>query len=48
VGSALSAQGADGTRYEGLFDGLDRDGALRLRLADGSVEIIRAGDVLLI
>ena len=48
VGSALSAQGSDGVRYEGLFDGLDRDGALRLRLADGSVEIIRAGDVLLI
>ncbi|QIK95729.1 biotin--[acetyl-CoA-carboxylase] ligase [Sphingomonas sp. HDW15A] len=30
---------------QGLFDGIETDGALRLRLADGSVTIIRAGDV---
>ena len=42
IGSALSANGR-----EGLFDGLDTDGALLLRHADGSVETIRAGDVFL-
>lgn len=33
---------------EGLFDGLDQEGALRLRLADGSLRVIHAGDVFLI
>ena len=33
---------------EGLFDGLDESGALRLRLADGSTRVIHAGDVFLI
>lgn len=33
---------------EGLFDGLDESGSLRLRLADGSVRVIHAGDVFLI
>lgn len=46
-GTALVARGPAGER-EGLFDGLDGEGALRLRLADGSVEIVRAGDVFLI
>ena len=32
---------------EGLFDGLDESGALRLRLADGSQHVIHAGDVFL-
>jgi hypothetical protein len=31
--------------FEGAFDGLEPDGALRLRRDDASVEIIRAGDV---
>lgn len=48
TGTALSASGRDGARVDGLFDGLDGDGALRLRLADGSVETIRAGDVFLV
>ena len=43
VGTALSTSEGDG-----LFDGLDEDGALRLRLADGSSRIIHAGDVFLI
>ncbi|MGQ0659815.1 biotin--[acetyl-CoA-carboxylase] ligase [Sphingosinicella sp.] len=30
---------------EGLFDGLDESGALRLRLADGSIRLVHAGDV---
>ena len=33
---------------EGLFDGLDEAGALRLRLADGATRTIHAGDVFLI
>ncbi|MGZ8998499.1 MAG: hypothetical protein ACXW2T_06550 [Allosphingosinicella sp.] len=32
----------------GLFDGLDESGALRLRLADGSLHVIHAGDVFLV
>jgi len=33
---------------EGLFEGLDEEGALRLRLADGTLRVIHAGDVFLI
>lgn len=33
---------------EGLFDGLDESGALRLRLANGGMRVIHAGDVFLI
>ena len=43
VGAALSAGDA-----RGVFDGLDESGALRLRLADGSLRVIHAGDVFLI
>ncbi|HZF94925.1 MAG TPA: biotin--[acetyl-CoA-carboxylase] ligase [Allosphingosinicella sp.] len=43
VGTALTAAGE-----EGLFDGLDETGALRLRLADGTLRIVHAGDVFLI
>ena len=32
----------------GLFDGLDESGALKLRLADGTIRVIHAGDVFLI
>lgn len=32
---------------EGLFDGLNQDGALRLRLVDGSERVIHAGDIFL-
>ncbi|RJF86122.1 biotin--[acetyl-CoA-carboxylase] ligase [Sphingomonas cavernae] len=47
-GSALVANLPDGTSVEGLFDGLDADGALILRLADGTSRVIHAGDVFLI
>lgn len=47
-GTALSTHTADGAWVEGLFDGLDESGALRLRLADGSVQVIHAGDVFLV
>ncbi|MFN3945573.1 MAG: biotin--[acetyl-CoA-carboxylase] ligase [Allosphingosinicella sp.] len=43
IGTALSAAGE-----EGLFDGLDEAGSLRLRLADGTLRTIHAGDVFLI
>jgi BirA family biotin operon repressor/biotin-[acetyl-CoA-carboxylase] ligase len=48
LGTALSTHAAGGARVEGLFDGLDESGALRLRLADGSVQVVHAGDVFLI
>jgi BirA family transcriptional regulator, biotin operon repressor / biotin---[acetyl-CoA-carboxylase] ligase len=48
LGTALVANLGDGDAIEGLFDGLTEDGALRLRLADGAVRVIHAGDVFLI
>ena len=47
-GTPLSTHTASGAWIEGLFDGLDESGALRLRLADGSSQVIHAGDVFLI
>jgi BirA family biotin operon repressor/biotin-[acetyl-CoA-carboxylase] ligase len=47
-GTALSTHDPSGAEVRGLFDGLDETGALRLRLADGTVELILAGDVFLI
>lgn len=48
IGTALSVTATNGDRIEGLFDGLTAEGALRLRLADGSAHVIHAGDVFLI
>ena len=48
VGTALIANLPDGEAVSGLFDGLTDDCALRLRLADGTVRVIHAGDVFLI
>ncbi len=47
-GTALTARLADGSALDGLFGGLDRDGALILRLADGATRVIHAGDVFLL
>jgi BirA family biotin operon repressor/biotin-[acetyl-CoA-carboxylase] ligase len=47
-GTALSTHTASGAWVEGLFEGLDESGALRLRLADGTAHIVHAGDVFLI
>ena len=47
VGAPLAVHQADGSRIAGAFDGLEPDGALRLRLADGPVRVIHAGDVTL-
>lgn len=45
-GSALTVKEPDGTEISGAFDGLAPDGALRLRLADGTARVIHAGDVI--
>ncbi len=45
IGTALAAQLPDHSRIDGLFDGLDADGALILRLADGGRRVIHAADV---
>lgn len=42
IGAALMAGAIDG-----LFEGLDDNGALLLRRADGGIETVRAGDVFL-
>jgi BirA family biotin operon repressor/biotin-[acetyl-CoA-carboxylase] ligase len=47
IGSPLAASMPDGTRLDGMFDGLSPDGALQLRLADGTTRVIHAGDVFL-
>lgn len=47
-GTALSARTGDGAVIDGLFDGLDEQGALILRLADGTRHVMHAGDVFLI
>jgi BirA family transcriptional regulator, biotin operon repressor / biotin---[acetyl-CoA-carboxylase] ligase len=45
-GSAVTVHDTDGTTISGTFSGLEEsDGALRLRLADGSERVIRAGDI---
>ena len=47
VGTELSVHGADTAPVRGRFDGIEADGTLRLRLADGSVRAIHAADVTL-
>ncbi|TAD73912.1 MAG: biotin--[acetyl-CoA-carboxylase] ligase [Sphingomonadales bacterium] len=45
-GSSLTVHDTDGSVLSGSFAGLEEsDGALRLRLADGSERVIRAGDI---
>jgi BirA family biotin operon repressor/biotin-[acetyl-CoA-carboxylase] ligase len=45
-GTPLTVHDSDGSVLSGSFAGLEEsDGALRLRLADGSERVIRAGDV---
>jgi BirA family biotin operon repressor/biotin-[acetyl-CoA-carboxylase] ligase len=47
-GTPLRVRPGDREAFEGRFDGLDSDGALILRLADGAARVIHAGDVFLI
>ncbi len=45
-GSPVTVHDTDGSMLSGSFAGLEEsDGALRLRLADGSERVIRAGDI---
>ena len=44
-GTRLSVHDGSGTRIEGVFEGLEEDGALRLRLDNGATRAIHAGDV---
>jgi len=45
LGTPLLVHSGPGDRIAGTFDGIEPDGALRLRLGGGAVEIVRAGDV---
>jgi len=45
IGTALTARLPDGEAIDGLFDGMNSDGALILRLADGCQRVIHAGDI---
>lgn len=44
-GTPLEVHDPGGERVSGTFAGLEPDGALRLRLADGTTNVIHAGDV---
>jgi BirA family biotin operon repressor/biotin-[acetyl-CoA-carboxylase] ligase len=44
-GTRLTVHASSDETVTGRFDGLEPDGALRLRLDDGTLEIVRAGDV---
>jgi BirA family biotin operon repressor/biotin-[acetyl-CoA-carboxylase] ligase len=46
-GTKLSVHVSKDERVSGRFAGLEHDGALRLLLEDGSIEVIRAADVFL-
>lgn len=48
IDTALTARLADGSSIDGLFGGLDSEGALILRLADGTSHVIHAADVFLL
>jgi BirA family biotin operon repressor/biotin-[acetyl-CoA-carboxylase] ligase len=45
VGTRLTVHSSADETVSGSFDGVEADGALRLRCGDGSLEVIRAGDV---
>jgi BirA family biotin operon repressor/biotin-[acetyl-CoA-carboxylase] ligase len=48
VGTAVAANLPNGEQEHGLYAGLSDDGALQLRLADGSIRAIHAADVFLV
>jgi BirA family biotin operon repressor/biotin-[acetyl-CoA-carboxylase] ligase len=48
AGTALTARLPDGSGIDGLFVGLDTEGALILRLASGERRVIHAADVFLL
>ena len=46
IGTPLEVHSSPGERISGTFDGIESDGAMRLR-RDGMIDIIRSGDILL-
>lgn len=47
-GTALRVNLPDGEVISGIFETLDNDGALKLRLANGTISAIHAGDIFLV
>jgi BirA family transcriptional regulator, biotin operon repressor / biotin---[acetyl-CoA-carboxylase] ligase len=47
IGTPLTVHSSADETVTGSFDGIEPDGALRLLRDDGSLEVIRAGDILL-
>jgi BirA family transcriptional regulator, biotin operon repressor / biotin---[acetyl-CoA-carboxylase] ligase len=47
IGTPLEVHGGPGERVGGTFDGIEPDGAMRLKREDGMIDVIRAGDVTL-
>jgi BirA family biotin operon repressor/biotin-[acetyl-CoA-carboxylase] ligase len=47
IGTGIEVREPGGERRLGTFAGLERDGSLQLRLADGSTRAIHAGEILL-
>ena len=45
VGTRLTIHSTGGDLVSGTFEGIESDGALRLRRDDGMIDIVRAGDV---
>jgi BirA family transcriptional regulator, biotin operon repressor / biotin---[acetyl-CoA-carboxylase] ligase len=45
IGTNLKVHSTAEATVSGQFDGIELDGALRLRRSDGSLEVVRAGDV---
>ena len=48
VGAAIIVNLPSGENFEGLYAGLSADGALQLRLADGTIRGIHAADIFLL
>jgi BirA family transcriptional regulator, biotin operon repressor / biotin---[acetyl-CoA-carboxylase] ligase len=47
IGTPLNVHTGPDERVSGLFEGIEPDGAMRLRREDGMIRIVRAGDVTL-
>ena len=47
IGTPLEVHSGQGQRVSGSFDGIESDGAMRLKRSDGMIDIIRAADVFL-
>ena len=47
IGTQVEVHSGPGTRVRGTFDGIEPDGAMRLKRDDGIIDIVRAGDVYL-